>query len=228
MTAARRASPLRALRARLRAALGAVALVGAAAIAAPSDPAAAPAPPPAVRGECTPDGARCLYRSMLPSAGIVAECRSETDCRVGHYYGDPDAATWFSPPPGTTALPRPIVIWRTANLAETRFDCGHGCTWSYFFEARRRRVSSARRSVLEVDTTRLLLAAAEPPALVIRQMFSGREVARIERDWAPGGVWEAVTSLRFDRDGRVSLTWLQGPSRAPVTERVSVPSVPRP
>jgi hypothetical protein len=226
VTAARRASPLRARRARLRVALAAAAVIAAVAAAAPG-PAAAPPPPPAARGECTTDGRRCLYRSMLPSAGIIADCRSETDCRVGYYYGDPDAATWFAPPPGMTALPRPVVIWRTANLAETRVECGRACAWSYFFEARRRRVSPPRRTVLEVDPSRLLLAAAEDPALVIRQVFSGREVARIERDWAPGGVWGAVTALRFDRDGRLSLTWLQGASRAPVTERVSVSSVPR-
>jgi hypothetical protein len=164
---------------------------------------------------------------MLPSAGIVADCRSDVDCRVGYYYGDPDAPTWFAPPPGLTALPRPVIVWRTANLAETRVECGRACTWSYFFEARRRRVSPPRRSVMEVDPSRLLLVAAEGAALVIRQVFSGREVARIERDWAPGGVREAVTALRFDPDGRLALTWLQGASRAPVTERVSVSSVPR-
>jgi len=205
-----------------------VAIAGAMAIAAAAGPAAAAPPAPAAaRGECTPDGRRCLYRSMLPSAGLIADCGSDDDCRVGYYYGAPGGATWFPPPPGRSALPRPAVIWRTATLAEARFDCGPACTLSYFFEARRRRVSPARRSVLEVDPTRLLIAAAEDPALVIRQVFSGRVVARIERDWAPGGVIEAVTALRFDADGRLALAWLRGPERAPVSERVSVPSVPR-
>jgi hypothetical protein len=179
------------------------------------------------RGECTPDGRRCLYRSMLPSAGLVADCPSDTDCRVGYYYGDPARATWLEPPSGMRALPRPVVIWRTATLAEARFDCGRACAFSYFFEARRRRISPPRRSVLEVDPTRLLLAAAEDRALVIRQVFSGREVTRIDRDWAPGWVGDAVTGLRFDADGRLALTWLQGTERRPVTERVSVPSMPR-
>ena len=178
------------------------------------------------RGECTPDGRRCLYRSMLPSAGLVADCRSDADCRVGYYSGDPDRATWFQPPPDVAALPRPSVIWRTATLAEARFDCGPACRFSYFFEARRRRVSPPRRSVLQVDPTRLLLAAAEDRALVIRQVFSGREVMRIERDWAPGAVSDAVTALGFEADGRLAMTWLRGAGRTPVAERVSVPSIP--
>jgi hypothetical protein len=201
-------------------------LAGALAAAALACPGAASAAP-AASGECTPDGRRCLYRSLLPSAGLVADCRSDLECRVGYYYGDPEGATWFVPPAGMRALPRPHVIWRSATLAEARFDCGRPCTESYFFEARRRRVSTPRRSVLEVDARRLLLVAGEDRALVVRQVFSGREVGRIERPWPPGWVGDAVTLLRFDPDGRLTFTWLQGPERAPVTERVSVSSVPR-
>ena len=67
----------------------------------------------------------------------------------------------------------------------------------------------------------------EERALVVRQIFSGRPVARIERHWAPD-LWmgAAITSLHFDPDGRLSFTWLRGSERVPVTERVSVPSVP--
>jgi hypothetical protein len=72
------------------------------------------------------------------------------------------------------------------------------------------------------------MAQADGRALAIRQIFSGREVLRIERDWAPGlSTAEAITQLRFEPDGRLSLTWLQGSGRAPVTERVTVPSLAR-
>jgi hypothetical protein len=182
-------------------------------------------------GECTrpgPDGSfHCLYRSMVPSAGLVAECRSAGDCRVGTYYGDPSAAAWLTPPEGFRTLPRPEVIWRSATLAEARFDCGAVCSFSYFFDSRRKRVSTPRRLVLDVDVSRLLLVGAEERALVARQIFSGREVLRVEREWATPSAREAVTAVRFDPDGRLSLTWLRGPERAPVSERVVVPSIPR-
>ena len=81
--------------------------------------------------------------------------------------------------------------------------------------------------MLAADSTRLLMAAVEGRALVVRQLFSGREVARIEREWAPAAwLGDVVTTLRFDPDGRLSFTWLRGQERAPVSERVSVPSVP--
>ena len=52
--------------------------------------------------------------------------------------------------------------------------------------------------------------------------------APIERPWAtasqPGGV---LAGVRFDPDGRIAFTWLRGEERAPVTERVVVPSSPR-
>ena len=38
---------------------------------------------------------------------------------------------------------------------------------------------------------------------------------------------EAITEIRFDPDGRLSLTWLKGPDRAPMSERVTVPSFAR-
>ena len=221
----RRASPPAGTRAALLAAATGL-LAAATVLSMPAMGHAAPAVE-AARGECTPDGRRCLYRSMLPSAGLVADCRSDAVCRVGYYHGDPAGATWFQPPPDVPALSRPAVIWRTATLAEARFDCGSACRFSYFFEARRRRVSPPRRSVLQVDPTRLLLAAAEDRALVIRQVFSGREVMRVERDWAPGWVGDAVTALHFDPDGRLALTWLRGADRTPVSERVSVPSIPQ-
>lgn len=182
-------------------------------------------------GECASgSGAgptRCLYRSLLPSSGIVADCESEARCRVGAYYGSPDAPTWFEVPAGMDALPRPRVRWHTATLAEVRFDCGPTCTMSYFFEARRRRISPARAAVLDVDVRRSLVATAEGPAVVVLQIFAGRPVARIERPWSAGlTAREAVTALHFDPDGRVTFTWLSGPERRPVTERVTVPSVP--
>jgi hypothetical protein len=37
-----------------------------------------------------------------------------------------------------------------------------------------------------------------------------------------------VTVLRFDPDGRLSFSWLAGPERRTVSERVSVPSVAAP
>ena len=81
--------------------------------------------------------------------------------------------------------------------------------------------------MLAVDARRLLMALAEERTLVVRQVFSAREVARIERDWAPD-TWlgDAIVALSFDPDGRLSLTWLRGTERTPVSERVSVPSVP--
>ncbi len=165
---------------------------------------------------------------MLPSAGLVAECESDARCRVGHYAGSPARATWLTPPPGLAQLPKPRVIWHSATFAEARFDCGRPCTVSYFFEARRRLVSQPRWFVLDVDLRRQLLAAAEERALVVRQIFSGREVARIERPWAPApSLADVVVSLRFDPDGRLSLTWLRGAERTPVSERLSIPSLPR-
>ena len=190
--------------------------------------AASPAP---VAGDCAGPGgvgpSRCLYRSAFPSTGLVADCRTDRDCRVGYYYGDPDRPVWFEPPPDLGALPKPDVIWRSATFAEVRFACGPSCSVSYFFEARRRRLSPPRRQALDVDLRRLLVAQAEAQALTVRQIFSGREVARIEREWTGGSVEAALTDLHFDPDGRLTFTWLQGQGRTPVTERVSVPSVPR-
>ena len=186
-----------------------------------------PAPTP---GECSGERGAvslCIYRSLVPSAGIVASCRDEHACRVGSYYGNPVNAVWWTPPPGMAMLPRPEVIWLTATLAQVRLDCGHPCSWSYFFEARRRRLSEPRGSVLAVDATRLLMAVPEHRALLVRQVFSGREVARIEREWAPAPwLGDVIIALHFDPDGRLSLTWLRGAERVAVSERVSVPSVP--
>jgi hypothetical protein len=193
--------------------------------------AAAPASPHATPGECSAEHggvSLCLYRSLFPSSGIVASCREAGNCRVGHYYGNPADAIWFKLPPGMTSLPQPEVVWLTATLAQVRFGCGRQCSWSYFYEATRRWLSEPRRSVLAVDSRRLLMAVAEERVLVVRQVFSGREVARIERDWAPDAwLGDAITALSFGPDGRLSFTWLRGKERAPVSERVSVPSVPR-
>jgi hypothetical protein len=157
----------------------------------------------------------------------VADCRTDRDCRVGYYYGDPDRPVWLVPPPDLPTLPKPDVIWRAATFAEVRFFCGPGCTVSYFFEAKRRRLSPPRHRVLDVDLRRLLLAQVEGPAIAVRQIFSGREVARITRDWSPGPLDDALVEVRLDPDGRLTFTWLRGPDRTAVTERVSVPSLPR-
>lgn len=180
-------------------------------------------------GECSGPGgsgpSHCLYRSVLPSAGIVADCTNDRDCHVGYYYGGPERATWFTRPPGMVSLPKPDVLWHTATFAETRFDCGRPCTVSYFFEAKRHLLSAPRRDVLDADYRRLLMAQVDGRALAIRQIFSAREVLRIERDWAPGlSVGLAIREIRFDPDGRLTFTWLKGPGLLPVTERVSVPS----
>jgi hypothetical protein len=176
-----------------------------------------------------PAGVHCLYRSFVPSSGIVVTCRDERDCRVGYYQGDPATPVWIAPPPPLATLPRPDVTWLTATLAEVRFASGSPASVSYFFEARRRRLSEPRRSVLAADPRRLLLAEAEDRALVVRQVFSGREVMRIERDWAPGPwLGDAITGLHFDDDGRLTIAWVRGARREAVTERVSVPSFARP
>lgn len=190
-------------------------------------PAAAPS-----AGECSgPGGAgpsHCLYRSLLPSTGIVAECKSDGDCRIGYYYGQADQATWFRPPPGMTAMPKPEVIWHTPTFAETRVGCGPDCTWSYFFEGKRRLLSEPRRDVLQVDYRRLLMAQGDGRALTIRHIFSARDVVKIERDWTPGLTASgAIEEIRFDPDGRLSFTWLKGAQRALVAERVTVPSFAR-
>ena len=202
--------------------LGALVILGA-------GPAAAALEAPA---DCSGPGgdgpSRCLYRSALPSAGIVAECASDRDCRVGYYYGGPEQPTWFTPPPEMSRMPKPDVLWHTATFAETRFDCGRGCTWSYFFEARRHLLSAPRRDVLDADYRRLLMAQVEGRALAIRQIYSAREVLRLERDWTPGlSVGEAITEIRFDPDGRLTFTWLKGSARDRVSERVTVPSFAR-
>jgi len=195
-------------------------------------PAASAAPAPPTPAECSGVGgagpSRCLYRSLLPSSGIVADCRTDRDCRVGYYYGSPEQANWFTPPDGLSILPKPEVIWHTATFAETRLPCGRACTWSYFFEAKRRLLSAPRRDVLAVDHRRLLMAQVDGRALAIRQIFSARDTARIEREWAPGlTVGDAITAIHFDPDGRLSFTWLKGPERASVSERVTVPTYAR-
>jgi len=194
-------------------------------------PGAAGAAPPATPGECVTDAAtgttRCLFRSGFPAAGLLAECRSDVECRVGHYHGDLDAVTWLAPPPGLGRLPRPAVTWLSSTLAEARFGCGGACTVSYFFDARRRRVSPPHWRVLAVDVRRQRLVAGEERRLAVRQIFSGRLVLSLERDWAPGGpAAEAVTAARLLPDGRLVLEWLRGPDRTPVSERITVPAVP--
>jgi hypothetical protein len=158
----------------------------------------------------------------------VADCRTDRDCRVGYYYGSPEQAHWFTPPDGLSVLPKPEVIWHTATFAETRVPCGRACTWSYFFEAKRRLLSAPRRDVLDVDYRRLLMAQVDGRALAIRQVFSARDIVRIEREWAPGlTVGSAITAIHFDPDGRLSFTWLKGAERASVSERVTVPTYVR-
>lgn len=72
------------------------------------------------------------------------------------------------------------------------------------------------------------MAQEDGRELTVRQIFSGREVARIIRDWTPGpSLANALTEIHFDPDGRLTFTWLKGKDRTPVTERVSVPSIPR-
>lgn len=183
------------------------------------------------RGECGPpagDATLCVFRSGMPSVGIVTSCRDPQTCRVGYYHGELSHPVWFTPPEGLRALPKPEVTWLTVTLAQVRVDCGRPCSWSYFFEAKRQRLSDPRRSVLAVDPRRLLMAVAEERTLVIRQVFSGREVARVERDWAPAAwLGDVIPTLSFDPDGRLSFTWLRGEDRIPVSERVSVPSIPQ-
>ena len=187
---------------------------------------------PVSTGECSGPGgqgpSRCLYRSLMPSTGIVADCTSDRDCRVGYYYGRPADATWFTAPAAMSTMSKPAVLWHTATFAEARIGCGRSCTWSYFFEAKRRSLSAPRRDVLDVDYRRLLMAQADGRTLVIRHIFSAHEVIRIDRDWAPGlSVAQAITEIRFDPDGRLSFTWLKGPGLLPQSERVSVPSFAR-
>jgi len=171
---------------------------------------------------------RCLYRAGFPAAGLVAQCRTDRDCRVGYYYGGPGDAVWLALPPGFATLPKPEVTWHTPTLAEARFACGPHCAASYFLDARRKRLSAPRADVVAVEHQRQVLAAAEGRALVVRQTFSGRELLRIERDWIPvGRLPEALTAVRFDPDGRLSVTWRRAPDGAPVTERVTVPALPR-
>src|ERR1700757_1450931 len=74
----------------------------------------------------------CIYRSLIPSAGVVSSCRTEHDCRVGYYVGDPSQAVWFRPPPTLGTFPTPDVSWLTSTFAEVRVDCGHRCSFSYF------------------------------------------------------------------------------------------------
>ena len=155
-------------------------------------------------------------------------CQTDRDCRVGYYYGNPGDAVWLAPPPGFTALPKPEVTWITPTLAEVRFGCGSGCSASYFLDARRKRLSAPRADVMALDHQRQLLAAAEGRALVVRQVFSGREYLRLERDWAPGErLTGALAAVRFDPDGRLSVTWRRAPDGTTVTERVTVPAAPR-
>lgn len=82
--------------------------------------------------------------------------------------------------------------------------------------------------MLDVDLRRLLIAQVDGSDLAVHQIFSGREVARITRDWAPTpSLAEVFTELHFDPDGRLTFTWLKGKDRTPITERISIPSIPR-
>jgi len=202
--------------------IGVVLVAGVATLAAGIPPPSAP--------ECGPVAAGltlCLYRSGLPSVGILTSCENAHACRVGYYYGDLGHPVWFAPPEQLSTLPMPEVTWLTVTLAQVRVECGPACSWTYFFEAKRQRLSPPHRSVLAVDSRRLLMALAEGRALVARQLFSGREVARVEREWAPADwLGDVITALHFDPDGRLSFTWLRGTDRTPVSERVSVPSIP--
>ena len=193
--------------------------------------AAAAATPQPVAGDCAGAGpeqpSRCIYRAAFPSTGLVSRCRTDHDCRVGYYYGDPEKPVWLEPPPGIATLPRPEVIWHEAAFAEVRFDTSSGPV-SYFFEAKRRQLSRPLPDVLAADTHRHLMAQVVGRALVVRQIFSGREVLRIERDWASGSsVRDAITAIHFDPDTRMTISYLRGAARAAVTERISVPGVPR-
>ena len=98
---------------------------------------------------------------------------------------------------------------------------------SYFFEAKRRRLSPPRPDVLAVDIRRQLIAQADGRAVAVRLLFSGREVARLDRDWAPGPLRAAITAIHFDPDTRLTLSYLRGASREPVTERLSISVIPR-
>jgi hypothetical protein len=72
------------------------------------------------------------------------------------------------------------------------------------------------------------VAQEDGKAIAVRQIFSGREVARITRDWPPGPSLAGIlTEIHFDPDGRLTFTWLRKNDRTPVTERVSIPSIPR-
>ena len=134
---------------------------------------------------------------------------------------------WLAPPPGLTTLPRPEVIWHEAAFAEVRFKTGSGPV-SYFFEAKRRQLSRPLPDVLAADTRRHLMAQPDGRALVVRQIFSGREVLRIEREWTPGlSLRDAITAIHFDLDTRVTISYLRGVAREAITERISVPGVPR-
>ncbi len=134
---------------------------------------------------------------------------------------------WLEPPPGVATLPRPQVIWHEAAFAEIRFDTGSGPV-SYFFEATRRQLSRPLPDVLAADTHRRLMAQVVGRALVVRQIFSGREVLRVERDWAAGAALrDAITAIHFDPDTRMTIGYLRGVAREAVTERISVPGVPR-
>ena len=160
----------------------------------------------------------------MPSTGIVADCESDTRCRVGAYYGSPDAPPGSRRRPGLDALPRPRVRWHGATFAEARFECGPGCSVSYFFEARRRRISPPRASVLGIDARRWLLAAAEGPTWWCgRSSRAGRWCASSGHGRQGCLLREAVTAARFDPDGRLTFTWLAGPDRRAVTERVDDP-----
>ena len=203
-------------------------LLGALLLLAPL-PAAAAAPAPA---ECSgPGGAgpsHCLYRSVLPSAGIVADCVSDRDCRVGYYYGGPERATWYTPPQGMASLPKPRRDLAHGDLRRDALRLRPPCAWSYFFEARRHLLSEPRRDVLDVDYRRLLMAQVDGRALAIRQIFSARDVLRTRAGLGAGALrrrGDHGDPLRPRRAADLHLA--QGSGRERVSERVSVPSFAR-
>ena len=156
----------------------------------------------------------------------MADCVSDTRCRVGDYYGDPDEPGWLAYP-RTGDATEPRVSWHTATLAEMRFACGPECAMSYFFEARRRRLSPCARPCWTWTSAVPLVAMADGPAVVVPPDLLGPRGGPYHPPGRGASLRDAVTAIHFDPDGRLTFTWLAGNTRTPVTERVSVPSVPR-
>src|SRR5262249_32068445 len=110
--------------------------------------AAAAATPAPVAGDCPGSGPQ-PPPPPPHRAGLPPRAPAPPDGVLASSCGPPERRGGSGPPAGVVTLPRPEVLWHEATFAEVRFEIGAGHV-SYFFEAKRRRLSRPLPDVLAV------------------------------------------------------------------------------